>query len=272
MRKSLKGVCRTLIRITTNSRCHRLCLHILLSCLQVEASYIQQGYHVERNEQFGFLVVSDRANAAAATAAADAGLASSSSSRGTPGWLRNSGGVSSSSSSSDGSTDDELSRSFAINGWQKASNSTVPSGAVQQNLPSYGSSSVAPSTADGTPAAAAAMSGAAAAAVRAAAMQQQLGSFEGVESVEVNVQWGLLHRAPGLRGQRRQPQRRMLQQQQQQSRRSLRQAAAGATCGDRISYNPDYQAGRSAEGTPYGVSMVSTLQQQQQQQHRCICS
>jgi hypothetical protein len=100
-------------------------------------------------------------------------------------------------------------------------------------------------------------------------MQQQLGSLEGVERVELDVQWGLLHRMASVRGQRRML-RRQQQQQQQQQRRSLKQTAAGPTCGDRISYNPDYQVGRSAEGTPYGVSMVSARREQQKQQQRQV--
>jgi hypothetical protein len=172
---------------------------------------------------------------------------------------------SSSSSSVDGvGSTDVLSRTFAINGWQKSINSSEASSADQQDMPSYSSSSSAvPSITDSTPAAAATTAASAAAgAARAAAMQQQLGSFEGVERVELNAQWGLMHRSLSpRRWQQRQQQRRNLQQQQQQQqqqRRSLKQATAGATCGDRISYNPDYQVGRAAEGTPYGVSMVSS--------------
>jgi hypothetical protein len=238
---------------------------------QVEATYVQQGYHVERNEQFGFLVVSDRANTAAAAAAASAGAASSSDSPPTPGWLRNSGDSSSSSSSSDDSTDSSstdgvLAHRFAISGWRQTSNDTAAGTTLHLDRPSYGSSSSEPSTDDSPSAAtaAAASSAAAAAAARTAAMQQQLGSLEGVERVELNVQWWLLHRTANVRGQRRM----LRQQQQQQQRRSLRETAAGPTCGDRMSYNPDYQVGRTAEGTPYGVSMVSARQQQQQQQQQ----
>jgi hypothetical protein len=218
----------------------------LLFTAQVEARYIQQGYHVERNEQFGFLVVSERANTAAA-AAAHAGAASSNDSPPTPGWLRNSGDTSNSSSSSGDSSDSSdsssthgmLAHRFAISGWRQTSNGTAAGTTVQRDLPSYDSSSSSnePSTGDSPPAAtaaAAASSAAAAAAARTAAMQQQLGSLEGVERVELNVQWGLLHRTASVRGQRRM----LRQQQQQQQRRSLRQTAAGPMCGDRISYNP----------------------------------
>jgi hypothetical protein len=241
----------------------------MLSATQVEASYTQQGYHVERNEQFGFLVVSDRANTAVAAAAS----ANSTSISGSPlsaGWLRNSRDSSSSSDSNSSSTDGVLAQSFAINGWRQTTNTTAAGSPLLRDLPSYGSSSYEASSAGNPPAAAAAAasSAAATAAARTAAMQQQLGALEGVERVELNVQWGLLHRTPGLKGFWQQ--RRM---QQQQQRRSLRQTAAGPTCGDRISYNPDYQVGRTAEGTPYGVSMVSAQQQQQQQQQHgaCIC-